>query len=237
MRSWCAHRSRRSSWMNIQSLRSSATASVPAPRWTRRRSASQVCVPRSLTSSPLRKPARPTRGHPGDRCGHGDVGIASARTVVPSLNHLCPSWAFGWRERLMLMCTAWKSRPLSPEQTDRMMATWGKIEADQAASASVERVCWFISADGAGGLAVNRVVDTDRGRHAESRIRPVTGRVPRVGYPTGAGPRRGDVSDHQGRGAHQGLTSRSARASARPDGSWRRSRPSSETPPRPRGVE
>ena len=61
----------------------------------------------------------------------------------------------------MLMCTSWKSRPLSPEQTDRMMATWGKIEADQAASTSVERVCWFISADGAGGFTVNRVVDAD----------------------------------------------------------------------------
>jgi hypothetical protein len=61
----------------------------------------------------------------------------------------------------MLMCTSWKSRPLSPEQTDRMMATWGKIEADQAASTSVERVCWFVNADGGGGFTVNRVVDPD----------------------------------------------------------------------------
>jgi hypothetical protein len=61
----------------------------------------------------------------------------------------------------MLMCTSWKSRPLSPEQTDRMMATWGKIEADQAANASVERVCWFVNADGGGGFTVNRVIDSD----------------------------------------------------------------------------
>ena len=61
----------------------------------------------------------------------------------------------------MLMCTSWKSRPLSPEQTDRMMATWGKIEADQAADSSVERVCWFIAADGGGGFTVNRVLDAD----------------------------------------------------------------------------
>ena len=61
----------------------------------------------------------------------------------------------------MLMCTSWKSRPLSPEQTDRLMATWGKIEADQAADSSVERVCWFMAADGGGGFTVNRVLDAD----------------------------------------------------------------------------
>jgi hypothetical protein len=61
----------------------------------------------------------------------------------------------------MLMCTSWKSRPLSPEQTDRMMSIWGKIEADQAANASVERVCWFMNADGGGGFTVNRAVDPD----------------------------------------------------------------------------
>jgi hypothetical protein len=61
----------------------------------------------------------------------------------------------------MLMCTTWKSRPLTPEQTDRMMAIWGKIEADQAANPAVERLCWFINADGSGGFTVARVLDPD----------------------------------------------------------------------------
>jgi hypothetical protein len=42
-----------------------------------------------------------------------------------------------------------------------MMATWGKIEAEQAANTSVERVCWFVNADGSGGFTVSRVVDPD----------------------------------------------------------------------------
>jgi len=61
----------------------------------------------------------------------------------------------------MLICTSWEARPLTPEQTDRMMRVWGKIEADVAANASVERVCWFLNADGTGGFTVFRVKDAE----------------------------------------------------------------------------
>ncbi len=61
----------------------------------------------------------------------------------------------------MYICTTWKNRPLTPEQTNRMMATWGRQEAGQAADAASERVCWFINADGSGGLTVVKVNDAD----------------------------------------------------------------------------
>jgi len=63
----------------------------------------------------------------------------------------------------MLFCTTWKSRPLSPEQMDRMMAVWGKIEADEAADANSERLCWFIYGDGTGGFTVSRYNDPAAG--------------------------------------------------------------------------
>ena len=56
----------------------------------------------------------------------------------------------------MLMYTTWKTRPLSPEQTARMMAIWGEQEA--AADAS-QRVCWFMLADGTGGFSVDKYDD------------------------------------------------------------------------------
>lgn len=61
----------------------------------------------------------------------------------------------------MLVCTSWKSRPLSPEQTDRMMAVWGKIEADTAERADSERLCWYLYSDGSGGFTVSRIADSD----------------------------------------------------------------------------
>jgi hypothetical protein len=63
----------------------------------------------------------------------------------------------------MLVCTTWKSRPLSPEQTNRMMDTWGKLEAQLAESTGSERLCWYINADGSGGLTVSKVDDADAG--------------------------------------------------------------------------
>jgi hypothetical protein len=54
----------------------------------------------------------------------------------------------------MLMCTTWKGRGLSPEQTDRMFATWGKIEADAEARSDVTRRCWYASSDGTQGVTV-----------------------------------------------------------------------------------
>ena len=59
----------------------------------------------------------------------------------------------------MLLCTTWKMRPLSPDGTTRMMETWGKLEAEQAERGGSERLCWFLFADGSGGLTVARVED------------------------------------------------------------------------------
>lgn len=61
----------------------------------------------------------------------------------------------------MLVCTAWKARQLSPEQSKRMMETWAKTEAAQAENPSMERVCWFIFGDGSGGFTVNKVTDAE----------------------------------------------------------------------------
>lgn len=61
----------------------------------------------------------------------------------------------------MLVCTTWKGRPLSPDQQGRMMETWGKIEAAMAENPSVERVCWYIYADGSGGMTVAKALDVD----------------------------------------------------------------------------
>ena len=48
----------------------------------------------------------------------------------------------------MIVCTTWKSRPLSPDQTKRMMDVWAKTEARTTESTSSERLCWYIAADG-----------------------------------------------------------------------------------------
>ncbi len=61
----------------------------------------------------------------------------------------------------MLLCTTWKARPLSPEAMERMMAVWGKIEADEASNPNAERLCWFLYSDGSGGFTVSRVTDDD----------------------------------------------------------------------------
>jgi hypothetical protein len=61
----------------------------------------------------------------------------------------------------MLICSSWKSRPMTREQADRMMAIWGKLEADMAENPAAERVCWFLNADGNGGFTVVRVADAD----------------------------------------------------------------------------
>ena len=61
----------------------------------------------------------------------------------------------------MLIGSTWKARPLSREQTNRMMEVWGKIEADVAVNPAIERLCWFITADASGGVTVVRAVDSD----------------------------------------------------------------------------
>lgn len=60
-----------------------------------------------------------------------------------------------------LVGTTWKARALSPEQLNRMMATWGKLEASLAENPSVERLCWYITADATAGVTVDRVIDAD----------------------------------------------------------------------------
>ena len=37
----------------------------------------------------------------------------------------------------------------------------GKTEAKEAEDTATERVCWFINADGTGGVAVSKVADAD----------------------------------------------------------------------------
>jgi hypothetical protein len=61
----------------------------------------------------------------------------------------------------MLLATTWKARPLSDQQNNRMMAIWGKIEADEASNPAMERLCWYLNADGSGGVTVSRVSDPD----------------------------------------------------------------------------
>lgn len=61
----------------------------------------------------------------------------------------------------MLVATTWKARPLTAAQANRMMETWAKIEAQSAESTSVERVCWYIAADGQSGVTVDKVNDAD----------------------------------------------------------------------------
>jgi hypothetical protein len=61
----------------------------------------------------------------------------------------------------MLICTAWKSGHLTPDQTNRMMERWAKIEAAQAENPSVERVCWYMFGDGSGGFTVNKATDVE----------------------------------------------------------------------------
>jgi hypothetical protein len=41
------------------------------------------------------------------------------------------------------------------------MEVWAKTEAAEAENPSVERVCWFVAADGSGGVAVTKVADAD----------------------------------------------------------------------------
>jgi hypothetical protein len=59
------------------------------------------------------------------------------------------------------LITTWRSRPLDPDQFDRLLSVWGKMEERAAADPSSERVCWFQFSDGSGGLTIDRVADVD----------------------------------------------------------------------------
>ena len=60
-----------------------------------------------------------------------------------------------------MVCTTWKARSLSPEQSQRMMDIWAKTEAKGAEDTSTERLCWYINSDGSGGVTVSKVNDAD----------------------------------------------------------------------------
>jgi hypothetical protein len=62
----------------------------------------------------------------------------------------------------VIAVTIWKARPLTPEQTNRMMSVWGKQQAQDAADPAWENVFWGLYADGSGGLAVARFADADK---------------------------------------------------------------------------
>jgi hypothetical protein len=61
----------------------------------------------------------------------------------------------------MLVCTTWKARPLAPEQSQRMMETWSKVETRTAENPAGERLFWYVAVDGSGGVTVSRVDDVD----------------------------------------------------------------------------
>lgn len=61
----------------------------------------------------------------------------------------------------MLVCTSWKSRPLTAAQANRMMEVWAKVEASQAENSALERVCWYINSDSSGGFTVTKANDVD----------------------------------------------------------------------------
>jgi hypothetical protein len=67
----------------------------------------------------------------------------------------------------MLVCTTWKARPLSREQANRMMTIWGKIEAATADNPASERLCWYITSDGSGGMLVSKFVDVEAAAASE----------------------------------------------------------------------
>lgn len=64
-------------------------------------------------------------------------------------------------EIVMIVCTTWKARPLSPEQSKRMMEVWAKLEAKEAADTNAERLGWYMAADGSGGVTIVKYVDPD----------------------------------------------------------------------------
>jgi hypothetical protein len=61
----------------------------------------------------------------------------------------------------MLVQTTWRARPINPEQASRLLETWGKLEAKLAERTDMERVSWYIAADGSSGSEVIKSHDSD----------------------------------------------------------------------------
>lgn len=61
----------------------------------------------------------------------------------------------------MLVCTTWKSRPLSPEAAGRMMDVWTKTEALHHETSASNEVAWYMYTDGSGGISITEVDDIE----------------------------------------------------------------------------
>ena len=53
----------------------------------------------------------------------------------------------------------WKTRPLSPEQTTRMMGAWAAMQASEAQQQHADVICRYFHADGSGGFTVANIID------------------------------------------------------------------------------
>ena len=61
----------------------------------------------------------------------------------------------------MILITTWKNRPINPEQYNRLMNVWGKLEQKTAADSSTERIGWYSFSDGSGGVTIDKVKDVE----------------------------------------------------------------------------
>jgi hypothetical protein len=59
----------------------------------------------------------------------------------------------------MIMLTEWKSRPLTPEQMQRMLSVWAKVSVDLDAQPGMRRIGHYTRADASGGLSIYEVPD------------------------------------------------------------------------------
>ena len=64
-------------------------------------------------------------------------------------------------ESIMILITTWKTRPINPEQFNRLMNVWGKLEQKTATDPSTERIGWYSYSDGSGGVTIDKVSDVD----------------------------------------------------------------------------
>ena len=108
----------------------------------------------------------------------------------------------------MILITTWKSRPLNPEQFNRLMNVWGKLEQKTAADSSTERICWYSYSDGTGGLTIDKVADVEAASGARTRAVAQPRRVHRTRHQDRHRPRCGAAPDHQGAGERQRLIRR-----------------------------
>jgi hypothetical protein len=61
----------------------------------------------------------------------------------------------------MLLKVAWKNRIADADALRRLMDTFAKFEADLPSMSALERLCWYIDADGGSGYSVFQVADAD----------------------------------------------------------------------------